>query len=203
MASAMEATTTTMEAATATVEAAATAMEATTTAVEAAAIPMEATATTVEAAAYETTASTPSAVVSMPAAVISAPAAVVSMPAAAISAPVAMIITPSAAIAIATPATTVPGAGAEEEPAIEPLRAVVSIGRAGVGRVSVVAVLAYWWAVRIIVAEIDAKRNLSVRCRRRHQDEPNNCKQCEMFETTHGGTPLLAPPKCDVAYGAG
>jgi len=74
---------------------------------------VETTAATVEATAYEaTTATQPTTV----AATVSAPAA-------------------------SSPTVTVPRPSAEEDAAVEPLRTIVAVGRAGIGRVSVVAIL--------------------------------------------------------------
>jgi hypothetical protein len=61
-------------------------------------------------------------------------------PVATVATPIAAVVTPAVTIA---PAAMVPGASADEDAAIEPLRAVVSIGGAGIRSIGVVAVLTY------------------------------------------------------------
>jgi hypothetical protein len=93
------------------------------------------------------------------------------------------------AIATSTPTATVPRASAEEDTVIEPLRAIVAIGGATIGGVSVVTVLTDGRNVRVAAADVNTKRDLRVRSGHRRQDESEDCKQCEIFEATHGDTP--------------
>lgn len=163
----------------ATVEAAAaTPMEAATTPMKATAaiVPVEATTTAVEATAYEAPATTPTTAVTTPTAPVSTPSATVT--------------TPSATIVVSSPATAVPGASAKEDATVEPLRPIVAIGCAAIGRVAVVAILTHGRTViRVTAADIDSKRDLRVRRGGRRQSESKDCKQCEILETTHGGAP--------------
>jgi hypothetical protein len=96
--------------------------------------------------------------------------------AAAISAAVAYAtaIAISAVAATAVPAmgiaptATVPGAGTEEDAAVEPRRAVVAIGRASIGSIAIVAVLTYR---RTIAIDADADGNLRLGLLRRSEHE--------------------------------
>jgi hypothetical protein len=72
--------------------------------------------------------------------------------------PAATVVTPALAIAISPPTMTVPGAGPEEDAAVEPLRAIVAIGCTGIGRISIVAVLTYGRPnVGVTPADVDSK----------------------------------------------
>jgi hypothetical protein len=93
----------------------------------------------------------------------------------------AVAVTISATVAIAA---TEPGAGADEEAAVEPLRAVVAIGSAGVGGVVVVAVLAGGRAV----AESYDDLSLGLGCGR--DGESNCCEKSKIAKITHGVAPV-------------
>jgi hypothetical protein len=69
-------------------------------------------------------------------------------------APTATIVIPAIAIA---PAVVIPRASADKEAAIEPIRAVVSIGCTRVRRICVVAVLADRRSVRIAPTDLNPK----------------------------------------------
>jgi hypothetical protein len=66
------------------------------------------------------------------------------------------------------PTATVPGAGTEEDAAVEPRRAVVAIGRASIGSIAIVAVLTYR---RTIAIDADADGNLRLGLLRRSEHE--------------------------------
>jgi predicted flap endonuclease-1-like 5' DNA nuclease len=153
-------------------------VETTTATVEAATVSataVETTAATVEATAYEATTATPATTV---AATVSAPAA-------------------------SSPTVTVPRPSAEEDAAVEPLRTIVAVGRAGIGRVSVVAILTIGQNVSVTAADVDSKRNLRVGGGRRRQDESKDCKQCEVLKTTHGGSPYCPCSSATWSFDAG
>jgi hypothetical protein len=79
------------------------------------------------------------------------------------------IVATSVSVATAiSVAAAEPGAGSDEEATGEPAGAVVSVGRAGVGRVAVVAIGADWRAISVAAvvrrwsADADADRDLGV-----------------------------------------
>ena len=83
----------------------------------------------------------------------------------------AAIVAAAIAAPAVIPAPAVPGTYAEEDSVIEPLRAVVAVGSAGVGRVIVIAPLTGGWAgnvtVGITAADAYADGNLGLRRGRR------------------------------------
>jgi hypothetical protein len=164
----------------------ATAMESTAAAVEASSTAMEsapdATAATeaLRAAANESATATGIPTVVSAGITATIPAAVSTMVSVA---PAIAISTAEADPAIAIPA--VPGPDADEQAAIEPLRPIVPIGRAGIRRRVVVAPLTY--RSRPIIASAihrpadpHANRNLSMGERRRDHQNSENRKQPEI-----------------------
>jgi hypothetical protein len=81
----------------------------------------------------------------------------------------ASIVAAAISVAVAAVAVTVPGACSDEEATGEPAGAVVSVWRAGVGRVAVVAIGADWRAISVAAvvgrwyANANANRDLGVR----------------------------------------
>jgi hypothetical protein len=95
---------------------------------------MEAAAATVEATSYGATTTAPATTV----------AATASVPT-------------TTAPTTTAPTVTVPGASPDEYAAVEPLWAIVAIGGTAIGRVPVVAVLAYGRTFRVPPTDVDSK----------------------------------------------
>src|SRR5215472_5605412 len=112
-------------------------------------------------------------------------------------------VAPTAAIAAAVvgaaiaPSAVVPGASTYEDATYEPVRAIVTVGGTGIGRITVVAVRAdrrsrIGVGIRIdrgrvgrigrVRPDSDAHRNLCVRCCSRRQNDAEYSQQRNVFE---------------------
>src|ERR1700728_3094015 len=80
-----------------------------------------------------------------------------------------------------------PGTGAEEDAAIAPLRTVVAVGGAVVGRIVKVAIRADWRST-----DVDADRDLGICFRGWHQDDGQCCCCCyeKSFHSAHWEPPF-------------
>ena len=114
---------------------------------------------------------------------------------------IAAAITAAVVGAAIAPAAVIPRARADEDTAHEPVRAVVTVGGTGIGRIAVVPIRAdrrCRIGIRIRInrcgsgigwvrrnTDADTERNLRVRFGRRHQNDAEHSQQRDVFEKPH------------------